>query len=105
MINREIQLERMITDILISFDFEGVHNLMKKIKWSWVSTDGVPSIIELKEMAVKLLREAIENGEKNKDYYEVATGGLVAEYFYNEGELRLSFVIDRDSSFLNQRIK
>lgn len=74
---KEIQIEKIISH----FDFKSVHKAMYATGWIWNSSDGVPSIAELKKEAKRLLNEVKTN---------ISTGGFEAIKDDN-GDLSLSF--------------
>lgn len=79
--------KKMIKDILKNFDFKSVHKAMEALNWTWDSTDGVPSVKQLKKKAKKELQEVLE-----KDCRECGTGGFEASY--EDGILTLKFVLE-----------
>jgi len=62
-----------IDEIMESFDFESVHNHMKKTKWKWGMDDNTPTIGELKEEASRMLNDLVDD-----DLIFVSTGGFTA---------------------------
>lgn len=82
-----------INHIMENYDFEKVHNCMKKIDWVWAivkSADGIPNIEELKKTAKRLLTEALIKGKQNK-FSRIGTGGFQATY--ENDVLELSFIL------------
>jgi hypothetical protein len=60
-------INKMIDDIMDNFDFNRVQTAMEALDWRWAS-EGVPSIKQLKETAVYLLKSAAEL--RLEDYLE-----------------------------------
>jgi hypothetical protein len=102
-------VNQMIDDILDNFNFNRVQTAMEALDWRWVS-EGVPSIDQLKEKAVYLLKSAAELrlDEYLDSYWEEGiingTGGFQATAYCNEAKtqiiaLDLKFVLTEwDSS-------
>jgi hypothetical protein len=64
-----------IHNIMKNFDFEKVHTIMKNLDWKWAfSSNGVPTVEEIKTEAHRLLVEACE-----EETY-ISTGGFRAVY-------------------------
>jgi hypothetical protein len=70
--------EKLIDEVINTFDFQRVHIAMTALDWQWQTTEGdghaVPSIVRLKAMARILLREAI-------NHKVVGSGGFEARYY------------------------
>jgi uncharacterized protein (UPF0128 family) len=70
--------EKLIDDVIETFNFERVHIAMTALDWQWQTTNGngyeLPSIARLKAMARVLLRESINNKC-------VGSGGFEARYY------------------------
>jgi hypothetical protein len=66
-------LNNQLDEIMDSFDFYKVHEIMSALKWTWVTTEkkGIPDDYELRQEARRLMKQAI-NGEN------CATGGFRA---------------------------
>jgi hypothetical protein len=64
---------KIIDEILDEFDFERVHQTMKALNWTWVDTDGVPTIGDLRRQARELLQDLLKH-----NHHCVGTGGLFA---------------------------
>ena len=91
-----IKSEKNLMLCLVYYDFERVHKAMEALNWEWCSSNGVPSVDELKEHAVNLLIGCFQQSEKNKEDCIMATGGFEASSYYKEdGEIdfELKFVI------------
>ena len=99
------QTEVMITNIISEFDFLKVQAVMETLNWGWISAEnGVPTTLELRQQATKLLRSAIRCrlGEYKDEHWEMgihcATGGFDATAYCNEDKtkitgLKLQFVV------------
>jgi hypothetical protein len=94
----------MLQDIIDNFDFDRVHNVMDYLNWQWATCSGVPTIEELKEKAISLLRDASELrlGGYKDTHHELpimcSTGGLEAKAWCDEDKtqivgLELKFVL------------
>ena len=90
--------QKMVDEIIEHFNFQKCHKTMKYLKWSWAST-GIPSIEELKESAIKLLKRTIEYAKTKevKDSCYVSSGGIKATAYKNRYgriiALHLEFVL------------
>lgn len=74
--------EKKINEIMDNFDFEKVNDVMTKINWTW-SNKGVPSIEQLKELALDMLNTAYDGVLKDEttkphESYHAACGGFEA---------------------------
>ena len=72
---------------------------MVAINWEWAFTDGrrVPSVDELKVLALRLLRETIESSKKTNGIAIHATGGFSVTVLNNTAHLEFvleSWIID-----------
>lgn len=74
------QFRNRVDSILLNFDFEKVHRVMKKLKWTWavwedentnVYHDSVPSVYALRQLAYKLLIDSVEKGPTGTGGFEV----------------------------------
>jgi hypothetical protein len=100
------QTEAMISNIIREFDFLKVQTVMEVLKWGWISAEnGVPTTLELRQQATKLLRSAIRCrlGEYKDEHWEMgihcSTGGFDATAYCNEDKtkitgLKLQFVVE-----------
>jgi hypothetical protein len=100
------ETEVMITNIISEFDFPKVQTAMFALNWKWATINhpGVPTTLELRQQATKLLRSAIRcrlNDFKD-EHYEVpivcGTGGFEAIAYCNEDKtkitgLKLQFIV------------
>lgn len=100
------QTEAMIFNIIREFDFLKVQTAMEVLKWSWISAEnGIPTTLELRQQATKLLRSAIRCrlDEYKDEHWELgihcSTGGFDATAYCNEDKtkitgLKLQFVVE-----------
>lgn len=101
----------LIKEIMGSFDFEKVHEVMKFLNWKWasLSNEGIPTVDQLRDEARKLLKEAWDKKST------ISTGGFTARYHSEEDDgseygaietLDLSFNIDQwDASWSHAKNK
>jgi len=99
------QTEAMIYNTIREFDFLKVQAIMEALNWVWISAENmVPTTLELRQQATKLLRSAIRCrlGEYKDEHWEMgihcATGGFDATAYCNEDKtkitgLKLQFVV------------
>ena len=94
----------MLEDIIDNFDFDRVHNVMDYLRWQWATCGGVPTIEELKEQAIRLLRDASELrlGDYKDTHHKLpivyATGGFEANAWCDKDKtqiigLELKFIL------------
>ena len=100
------QTEAMIFNIIREFDFLKVQTVMEVLKWGWISAEnGIPTTLELRQQATKLLRSAIRCrlDEYKDEHWEMgihcSTGGFDATAYCNEDKtkitgLKLQFVVE-----------
>ena len=100
------QTEAMIFNIIREFDFLKVQVVMEALKWVWISAEnGIPTTLELRQQATKLLRSAIRCrlDEYKDEHWELgihcSTGGFDATAYCNEDKtkiigLKLQFVVE-----------
>ena len=72
-------------DVLNSFNFEKVYEVMCHLNWSWASTNGeVPEVYDIRDSACKLLIECYHTywSKNNFKPTTISTGGLCASYDY-----------------------
>jgi hypothetical protein len=86
-------MSNSVDSIMNGFNFEKVHKCMILLNWGWAEPGGVPSVVELKAMAMRLLVDAINS--KN-ECSTMACGGFVATKD-NDG-LGLSFVLEESDN-------
>jgi len=102
----------MIDDIMDDFDFIKVQTVMEALNWQWAGK-GVPSIKQLKETAVYLLKGAAELrlGDYLESHWEQgiinSTGGFQATAYCDENKtkitmLDLRFVLEEQDSEIKE---
>lgn len=80
--------KKAIDKIMDWFDFSKVHQTMVALNSKWVSAeDGVPTEPEIREMARKLMEDAINQK------VSIARGGFRVHYDKKDDFISLSFVI------------
>ena len=90
-------VNQMIDDIIDNFNFIKVQTAMFALDWRWVS-EGVPSIDQLKEKAVHLLKTSAELrlGDYLDEYWEEgiisATGGFQATAYCDENKTKITML-------------
>ena len=91
------QTEAMIFNIIREFDFLKVQTAMEVLKWGWISAEnGIPTTLELRQQATKLLRSAIRCrlGEYKDEHWEMgihcSTGGFDATAYCNEDKTKIT---------------
>jgi len=105
-------VNQMIDDIMDNFDFIKVQTVMEALNWQWAGK-GVPSIKQLKETAVYLLKGAAELrlGDYLESYWEQgiinSTGGFQATAYCDENKtkitmLDLRFVLEEQDSEIKE---
>jgi hypothetical protein len=92
--NFTLTKEEHIKFILDNFDFGRVHKIMKYLKWEWAGR-GVPNILELRNIAERLLNEVYDDNGK-----WIATGGFKASKYHDFLELEF-IVTDWSTEILN----
>ena len=93
-------------EIIDNFDFEKVHRCMTLMDWRWATTNGVPSLEDIKNNASRLLLDVIIGirFRFSEDYY-IGTGGFHVTYNKKYDVILLSFVItDWDDSYIEESI-
>ena len=105
---KEKDLEYMIKDIIVEFDFDQVERAMEALNWKWRGE--TPTIYDLRETAESLLRGAAKSrlSDFKDTHHEIAIingcGGFEARAYCNEDKtkitgLDLAFVVSSwDSS-------
>ena len=100
------QTELMIANIIREFDFLKVQAVMEALNWRWAysSHTSSPTTLELRETAIRLLRDAVELrlGKYKDEHWELgihcSTGGFDAVAYCNEDktkidQLKLQFIV------------
>ena len=98
--------DRQIKIILEEVDFVKIHQVMTQLKWTWYhSGQTTPSIVEIKEFSIKLLKD-IWKSEEGIPVVILGTGGLVATRQIYEGMKTLELRFDISSwGFDNEDIQ
>lgn len=74
---------QLSNEILDHFNFEKVEKAMRALDWKWASSVSTPTIEELKETAIYLMKKAYKENTK------ISTGGFTSSY--KKGNLELCF--------------
>jgi hypothetical protein len=91
-------------EIIDNFDFEKVHRCMTLMDWRWATTNGVPSLEDIKNTASRLLLDVII-GIRFSATYNVGTGGFHVTYDKKYDGILLSFVITEwDDSYIEESV-
>jgi hypothetical protein len=91
-------------EIFDNFDFKKVHRCMTLMDWRWATTNGVPTIEDIRNCASMLLLDVIM-GIRFSDEYNVGTGGFHVTYDKKYDIISLSFVItDWDDSYIEESV-
>ena len=86
---------KALDNIMDWFDFEKVHKTMRSLRWEWLGTvEGIPCLGEIKERAIELLTNSIEQETS------VGSGGFQVTYIPVEGFLKLEFVVSEWDSLM-----
>ena len=95
-----MSLHDQISGVMDRFNFDKVHKVMTFLNWTWASSDGVPSIEELKSCAYYCLSQTVMEFEKHgclPNGMNVSTGGFEATInVFQSGttQLQLLFYVD-----------
>jgi len=82
-------MHNKIDDIMCWFNFNKVAIVMQALNWKWAgAADGIPVVGELREVALRLLRQAAAH----QGDIEMGTGGFTVKK--EQGDLSLSFVVE-----------
>ena len=96
--SKEEIIETMITQVMESFDFEKVHDVMNLLDWRWSNGDGglaVPSLYKIIKTADNLLRN-VAKYYGDKEFHCFSTGGFTASL--DNGILSLQFILTETTS-------
>lgn len=94
-----------IDDILDNIDFDRIQDVMRFLRWEWVSPDGVgtkiPTIGELRKEARRLLRNAANEALKLGIEFTVASGGFfaTAQKLNDKMYMRIHFEISDSDNY------
>jgi len=94
-ITRDHSLEAQIELIMSNFNFELVHDIFEKFKFTYfkdLTTEIIPSIDLIEEMAYTLLMDVVEKVRENEGNVRISSGRLEAEYSTMTETLSLKFV-------------
>lgn len=72
-------LQKQIDEIMCWFDFNKVHKMMESINWTWGTEKLPPSEGEIRETALRLLKETgkyLKESSKKEDEIQISTGGF-----------------------------
>jgi hypothetical protein len=89
-------VNKYIDDIMDNFDFRRVHQTMEALNWKWATSNGVPTIDELKDEAKRLLRGAANSrlDDYKNTHWELGiingTGGFQATAFCDKNKTRIT---------------
>ncbi len=83
--------QEQIDEIMDTFDFEKVHQVMRTLGITWGDSDIHPTMREIKKSARELLKDVAFN----VNAMFASSGGFHAEMDRNTGEIRLEFVLER----------
>jgi len=92
---QKTRFERQVEEVLESFDFDRVHQVMESLSWTWANLDRVPTRAELVSEARRLLAEL--GGRPGVH----GSGGLRASY-KEDGTLSLKFILCESWSDLDE---
>jgi hypothetical protein len=70
---KEQAIQEQIDEIMDSFEFEKVQNMMEALGWGWGEEGEAPDSYEMKRFARERLREAVKCGTSS-------SGGFTARY-------------------------
>lgn len=100
-VNKNYFRDKYIEEIVKFFDWNRVNKTMIVLDWKWAfskNENGIPSIEELKESAIKQLKNNYDACELTKKTVKTGSGGFYVEAYYNNESnkvdfLKLSFVL------------
>lgn len=70
--------KKQIETVMKNFNFERVHKAMKHLNWKWAfvaEEDRVPSLMEIKNQARKMLKDAVTSTPYSTGGFEVSYSG------------------------------
>lgn len=77
-------------DCIACFDFEKMHKIMEFLNWKWCSSNGVPDVNHIKDVAMEMLYSCYVGWHEDKlssgEPYYSGSGGLLASYAYYDDE-------------------
>lgn len=83
--------QEQIDEIMDTFDFEKVHQVMRTLGITWLDSDVHPTMTEIRKAARQLLKDVAFN----VNTMFASSGGFRAEMDRNTGEISLEFVLER----------
>jgi hypothetical protein len=92
---QKTRFELQVEEVLESFDFDRVHQVMESLEWTWANLSRVPTRAELVAEARRLLAEL--DGRPGVH----GSGGLRASY-KEDGTLSLKFILCESWSDLTE---
>ncbi len=88
--------QEQIDEIMDTFDFEKVHQVMRTLGITWGDSDINPTMNEIKKDARRLLKDVFLLLESGLVAVVAASfGGFRAELDRNKGKISLEFVLER----------
>ena len=89
-------VNKYIDDIMDNFNFAQVRKAMEALNWKWATSNGVPTMDELRNQAERLLRGAAKSrlGDFKRSHWELGiingTGGFQATAFCDRTKTRIT---------------
>ncbi len=89
-------VNKYIDDIMDNFNFAQVRKAMEALNWKWATSNGVPTMDELRDQAERLLRGAAKSrlGDFKRSHWELGiingTGGFQATAFCDKTKTRIT---------------
>ena len=89
-------VNKYIDDIMDNFNFAQVRKAMEALNWKWATSNGVPTMDELRDQAERLLRGAAKSrlGDFKRSHWELGiingTGGFQATAFCDRTKTRIT---------------
>ncbi len=89
-------VNKYIDDIMDNFNFAQVRKAMEALNWKWATSNGVPTMDELRDQAERLLRGAAKSrlGDYKNSHWELGiingTGGFQATAFCDKTKTRIT---------------
>lgn len=89
-------VNKYIDDIMDNFNFAQVRKAMEALNWKWATSNGVPTMDELRNQAERLLRGAAKSrlGDYKSSHWELGiingTGGFQATAFCDRTKTKIT---------------
>jgi len=89
-------VNKYIDDIMDNFNFAQVRKAMEALNWKWATSNGIPTMDELRNQAERLLRGAAKSrlGDFKRSHWELGiingTGGFQATAFCDRTKTRIT---------------